>query len=89
MLHHAQYRGRHRRHPIGDHRRCRRPVRRPGLLHRLLAVAGACARVLIGVTACGGVHAHGWRDVAVGTQTRYCGLYVQSAQVSLYCQSGR
>jgi hypothetical protein len=32
---------------------------------------------------------HGWHDIAVGTDTRYCGLYITKHAVQLYCQSAR
>jgi len=35
------------------------------------------------------IHANGWRDIAVGTDTAYVDLYIQGHQVSLSWQAGR
>ena len=33
-------------------------------------------------------HAHGWRDVAVGTNSVYVGLHIQDHEISLVWQAG-
>ena len=57
-------------------------------VRRLAAVLVAFAATLGILAAVGLVHANGLGDYAVGTDTAYCGMYMQSHQVSFYCQSG-
>jgi hypothetical protein len=52
-------------------------------------VAAALAAMLVLVAAALFVRAHGWNDIAVGTNTAYCGMHWQAGQHPFYCQSGR
>jgi hypothetical protein len=85
MVHNAQQRsGRHARR------------RGAGWAVRLASAVVACVAVTVGATVAEGdlraagvaLRTHGWQDVSVGTQTRYCGFDVQAVQIAVYCQSG-
>jgi hypothetical protein len=50
-----------------------------------LAVTAAAAVIVLAVIF---VRFHGWQDVTAGTAGTYCGVHVQSREISLYCESG-
>lgn len=60
-----------------------------GRVARRLAAVAVTLAATVGILATLGlVHANGLGDYAIGTDTAYCGVYVQSHQVSFYCQPG-
>jgi hypothetical protein len=63
---------------VRSHRRVRNVA-----LGLLAAVVLALSLLVSGL-----LHVHGPGDVAVGTQSSYCGFHVQRAEVSFYCQAG-
>lgn len=65
-----------------------RRLARGRVARRLVTLAVAFAATLGILAAVGLLHANGLGDYAVGTDTAYCGLYMQSHQVSFYCQPG-
>jgi hypothetical protein len=54
---------------------------------KIIAAAGlALTATLLTLLTTGLLSFHGWTDGAIGTNHTYCGYYVQSHQVSLYCE---